>query len=149
LKVILLEDVKKLGKKGAVLTVSDGYARNFLLPRKLAQPATDGRLALLATGKEEEKKKAERDFRRKAALRDELKEKSFRIKAKSGESGKLFGSVTPADIASAVQKKIGADFDKRWIRLEDPIRSVGIHQIPIRLGPGIEGTLTIEVVPEE
>ena len=142
-----IEPDKKLGKKGELVDVSIGYARNFLFPRGLAQEATKGRIKNLGYKKSQELDKKDRRLEYLKRLRDDLMLKTVRIKAKAGEGGRLFGSVTPRDIVKAVKKKTGIDFERQWIRQKDPVKLVGIFQIPVRYASGIEGFINLEVTP--
>ncbi len=143
--VILNRDVKGTGKAGEVVKVSDGYARNMLLPKGYATEATDGNIrslekqkALQAQQKAEEKAAAEK-------LAEELKEKKVIIKTKAGEGGRLFGSITSKDIAEAASKQLNVKIDKKKIQLAGPIKSMGHFDIDIKLYPEVVGTLTVEV----
>ena len=143
--VILNRDVKGTGKAGDVVKVSDGYARNMLLPKGYATEATDGNIrnlekqkALLAQKKAEEKAAAEK-------LSEDLKDKKVVIKTKAGEGGKLFGSITSKDIAEAAGKQLNLKIDKKKIQLSSPIRSLGRFDIEIKLYPEVVGVLTVEI----
>lgn len=143
--VILNRDVKGTGKAGDVVKVSDGYARNMLLPKGYATEATDGNIrnlekqkALLAQKKAEEKAAAEK-------LAEDLKDKKVVIKTKAGEGGKLFGSITSKDIADAAGKQLNLKLDKKKIQLSSPIRSLGRFDIDIKLYPEVVGVLTVEI----
>ena len=143
--VILNRDVKGTGKAGDVVKVSDGYARNMLLPKGYATEATDGNIrnlekqkALLAQKKAEEKAAAEK-------LAEDLKDKKVVIKTKAGEGGKLFGSITSKDIADAAGKQLDLKLDKKKIQLSSPIRSLGRFDIEIKLYPEVVGVLTVEI----
>ena len=143
--VILLADVKKLGSKGDVIKVSDGYAHNYLLPRGLAEKATKSNLTQL---KQQAKVQQRKDREQKAAaelLAKKLAAEHFVIKVKAGESGRLFGSVTAKDIADLV-KKAGYKIDKRKIELEDQIKTLGVYEIKIKIYQQISATLKIQVV---
>lgn len=143
--VILNRDVKGSGKAGDVVKVSDGYARNMLLPKGWATEATDGNIrnlekqkAIQAQKKADEKAAAEK-------LAEELKEKKVIIKTKAGEGGKLFGSITSKDIAEAASKQLDIKLDKKKIQLASPIKSMGHFDIEIKLYPEVTGVLTVEV----
>ena len=145
MKVILLQDVKGQGKKGEMLNVSDGYARNFLLPRKLAVEATAD---ALNTKKMNDKATAERIAREKAealALSDELRKMTLVVTAKGGGAGKLFGSVTNQEIADALKAKAGITLDKRKIVIADPIKNVGTYTVTCKLGYEITAPLTVKI----
>ena len=147
MKVVLLKDVKNMGKRDDILTVSDGYARNFLFPQKLAAEATPGTL------KEIERKRAAQDAR-EAELRAEaqakaelLKNKVIVLQVKCGEKGRLYGSVTSAEVAEALEKQHGVKADKRKIDLGEPIREVGIREISVWLYAGITTKMKLDIQP--
>ena len=147
MKVVLLKDVRNMGKRDDILTVSDGYARNFLFPQKLAAEATPGTL------KEIERKRAAQDAR-EAELKAEaqakaelLKNKIIVLKAKCGEKGRLYGSVTSAEVAEELEKQHGIKADKRKIDIGDPIREIGIREITVWLYVGITTKMKLDVQP--
>ena len=145
MKVILQQDVRGQGKKGQLIEVSDGYGRNYLLPRKLAIEATADNIN---TMKMNDKATAERQAREKAEaleLRDFLKEKTVVVKAKGGGAGRLFGSVTSAEIAQALSEQFGKQVDKRKIVQGDPIKAVGSYTVKVKLGYEITADLRIRV----
>ena len=145
MKVILQQDVRGKGKKGQLIEVSDGYGRNYLLPRKLAIEATADNINTL---KMNDKATAERQAREKAEaleLRDFLKEKTVVVKAKGGGAGRLFGSVTSAEIAQALSEQFGKQVDKRKIVQGDPIKAVGSYTVKVKLGYEITADLRIRV----
>ena len=147
MKVVLLKDVKNVGKRDDIITVSDGYARNFLFPQKLAAEATPGAL------KEISRKRAAQDAR-EAEMRAEatakaelLKNKVITLGVKCGEKGRLYGSVTTAEVAEALEQQHGIKVDKRKIDIGDPIREVGIRQITVWLYSGITTPMRLNVEP--
>ena len=147
MKVVLLKDVKNMGKRDDILTVSDGYARNFLFPQKLAAEATPGTL------KEIERKRAAQDAR-EAELRTEalakaelLKNKVIVLQVKCGDKGRLYGSVTAAEVAEALEKQHGIKADKRKIDIGDPIRETGVREISVWLYSGITTKMKLDVQP--
>jgi large subunit ribosomal protein L9 len=147
MKVVLLKDVRNMGKRDDILTVSDGYARNFLFPQKLAVEATPGTL------KEIERKRAAQDAR-EAELRAEaqakaelLKNKVIVLEVKCGDKGRLYGSVTAAEVAEALEKQHGIKADKRKIDIGDPIREVGMREISVWLYSGITTKMKLDVRP--
>lgn len=148
MKVILLEDLPKLGKRGDVVSVKDGYARNFLIPKGLAVVATEEEISRL---KEEALRKKEKEERKKRALL-ELKQnvdgKEIVLKARAGAKGKLFGSITTGEIAEAIKKSLGVEIDKKVIELNSPIKEVGEYLVRLKLGMGIEGEIKVKVEPE-
>ena len=145
MKVILLQDVKGKGKKGQMLEISDGYARNFLLPKKLAIEATAD---ALNTKKMNDKATAERIAREKAEALDlshKLRELTVVVTAKGGGNGKLFGSVTNQEIADALKAKTGVTLDKRKIVISEPIKNVGTYTVTCKLGYEITAPLTVKI----
>ena len=145
MKVILLQDVKGKGKKGQMLEVSDGYARNFMLPRKLAIEATPD---AINTMKMNDKATAERIAREKAEaleISKKLRAMTLVVKAKGGGAGRLFGSVTNQEIADALEKNGGIKLDKRKIVIADPIKSVGTYTVNCKLGYEISAPLTVKI----
>ena len=146
MKVILKVDVKGKGKKGQMIEVSDGYARNFLLPRGQAVLATAD---AVNTMRLQEKAKAKADAEAKAAaqeLAEKLKSAQVKIATRGGEGGKLFGAVTGREIASALKEQYGLDIDSKKLVLEEPIKSFGSYQIKAKLGFEISGTVYVLVV---
>ncbi|MGI9951648.1 50S ribosomal protein L9 [Moorellaceae bacterium AZ2] len=148
MKVILTADVPKLGAKGSVVEVSDGYARNYLFPRHLAVPATEGRLEELsrARAQEERKKQKEREEAQKVAR--QLEGTTVTVKARSGEGGKLFGSVTNKEIAQEIENTFHIKVDRRKIELEEPIRMLGSYPVVLRLHPEVQAKVLVQVVAE-
>ena len=145
MKVILLQDVKGKGKKGQMIEVSDGYARNFMLPKKLAQEATAD---AINTMRMNDKATAERIAREKAealALSKQLREMTVVVTAKGGGAGKLFGSVTSQEIVDALKAKSGIALDKRKIVVSDPIKNVGTYTVTCKLGYEITAPLTVKI----
>ena len=145
MKVILLQDVKGKGKKGQMLEVSDGYARNFMLPRKLAIEATPD---AINTMKMNDKATAERIAREKAEaleISKKLRAMTLTVKAKGGGAGRLFGSVTNQEIADALEKNGGIKLDKRKIVIADPIKAVGTYTVTCKLGYEISAPLTVKI----
>lgn len=146
MKVILLTDIKGMGKKDDIVNVSDGYARNFLFPRKAAVEATAG------ASKEIERKRAaerQREAEARAAAEQkarELKDKVVIVNAKCGDKGRLYGSVTSAEIAASLKEQYGQDLDKRKIDLKDPIRASGDVPVTLRLYPQVTTKVTVRVV---
>ena len=145
MKVILLQDVKGKGKKGQLIEASDGYARNFLLPKKLAIEATAD---AINTKNMNDKATAERIAKEKAeaqALAGKLREMTLTVKAKGGGNGKLFGSVTNQEIADALKASAGVTLDKRKIVISDPIKNVGTYTVTCKLGYEISAPLTVKI----
>ena len=147
MKVVLLKDVKNVGKRDDILTVSDGYARNFLFPQKLAAEATAGAL------KEIERKRAAQDAREAEMLAEAknkaaaLKDKVITLSVKCGDKGRLYGSVTNAEVAEALEKQHGVKVDKRKIDIGDPIREIGIRTISVWLHAGVTTPMQLDIKP--
>jgi len=145
MKVILLQDVKGKGKKGQLLEISDGYARNFLLPRKLAVEATAD---AMNTKKMNDKAAAEKEAKERAEaleISKQLRDTVLVVTAKGGGAGRLFGSVTNQEIAEALKAKTGISLDKRKIVIADPIKSVGTYTVQCKLGYEIVAPLTVKI----
>lgn len=145
MQVILLEDVKALGKKGEVVKVSDGYARNFILPKKLGLEATTKNLNDLKLQKAAEAKLAQEILEQAQALAKEIESKSILLKIKSGEGGRTFGSVSTKEIAIALKEQLGHDIDKKKLVLNDPIKNMGSYTVPIKLHPKVTAELKVKV----
>lgn len=149
MKVILTSEVKKLGKKGDLVNVADGYARNFLFPQKLAVEATAGNLSTLHHVKAAEGQKVDREYQAALRQKEKLAGMKIIIPAKSGEGGKLFGSVTSADIAAALKKQAKMEIDKRKIDLKEPLKRIAVYLVPVKLHPKVQAEVSIETVPQE
>lgn len=148
MKVILLEDVKGLGKKGQVVNAKSGHARNFLLPRNLAVEATQGNLRSLKEQQAAQDLKKEQEMEEAKKLAKQLENSPIEIGAKAGEGGKLFGSVTSKDLADALNNQHKIKVDRRKIVLPEPIRELGIMNIEIKLYPGVTGNLKVNIKGE-
>ena len=145
MKVILLTDVKGKGKKGQMIEVSDGYARNYMLPRKLAQEAT---AEAVNTMRMNDKATAERQARERAeavAISKQLRELTLVVKAKGGGAGRLFGAVTTTEIADALKKNAGINIDKRKLVLDENIKNVGTYTVKAKLGYEIVGQFSVKI----
>jgi large subunit ribosomal protein L9 len=147
MKVIFLKDVKGQGKKGEVKEVSEGYARNFLIPRGLVSPANESNLKQLEQLNKAESRRKEKEKEEAASLAVKLKDVTLGFKVKAGEGGRLFGSITSKQIADELDKK-GYKIDKRKILLDDPIRSLGVTKVNIRLHPDVTATISVQVSEE-
>lgn len=147
MKVILLEDVKNLGPKGAVVEVSDGYARNYLLPRRLAVEATPGRLKELETRRASEDRRRREEETRARELAAKLEGLELTIAVRAGEGGRLFGAVGTKDIAAALSSQHGLEVDKKKILLEDPIKQLGDYLVTVKLHPAVQARIRVSVVP--
>jgi len=147
MKVILKEDVKNLGKMGDIVNVAEGYARNFLLPKKLAVEALTENIKALEHQKKMIQEKAKKVRNASQDLAGKISSLTISIKAKAGEEEKLFGSITSMDIAAALKNE-GIDIDKKKISLEEPIKRLGSYAVSIKIHPEITAQLNISVVPE-
>lgn len=148
MKVILLQDVKGTGKKGEVKEVAEGYARNFLFPRKLAQPATQGNLNTLKEKQRLENQKKEEELKNAKELAAKLEKLTITLRAKAGEGGKIFGSITSKQIGQELKKQHQIQVDKKKILLEGPIRTLGVTKVPVKLHPDVTAVLSVHVVEE-
>ncbi len=145
MKVFLKKDVPGVGKAQQVVAVSDGYARNYLLPRGLAVRATEGRINAAKQHAQSESRQEDRARERAQAIAAQLEDQVLAFKVKAGETGRLYGSITSADIAERVAHVLGADFDKRWVLLDRPIRDVGDHAVELKLEGGVRGHIKVAV----
>lgn len=145
MKVILLEDVKSLGKKGQIVNVSDGYARNMILPKKLGVETTSKNLNDLKLRKANEEKVAQENLDAAKAFAEELSTKEVILTLKVGEGGRTFGSVSSKEISEAAKKQLNLDIDKKKLQLENPIRNLGVTNVPVRLHPKVTGSLKVWV----
>lgn len=145
MKVILLENVKSLGKKGEIVNVNDGYARNFLLKKNLGMEANSRNLNELKLQKQQKDKLAQDKLDAAKAFADELKDKSITLSIKTGSGGRSFGSVSTKELATAAKEQLGYDLDKKKMILDVPIKSPGIFTLPIRLHPKVTGELKVIV----
>lgn len=148
MKVILQKDVKNIGKKGEVVNVAEGYARNFLFPRGLAVEATTGNLRQVAQKQQVEAAKAERELKEAQEIGARLKSQTLKVTARVGEGGRLFGSVTTQELADQLRKQFSAEIDKRKIEIKEPIKSLGTHTITVKVHPKVHVSLKVDVVAE-
>ncbi|WP_027086782.1 50S ribosomal protein L9 [Cohnella panacarvi] len=148
MKVIFLKDVKGQGKKGEIKEVSEGYARNFLIPQGAVQIATDGAKKSLDQMAASAQKKKDKEKEDAKALAVRLSEMTVVIKAKAGEGGRLFGAITSKQIAEALETAYKISIDKRKIELDDPIRTLGTTKVTVKLYPDVKGTLNVQIVEE-
>jgi large subunit ribosomal protein L9 len=144
MKVILLQDVKSLGKKGSLVDVNEGYARNFIIPKKLGMEATAKNLNDFKLKKAHEEKVAAQNLADAKALAKELGESSVLVKIKVGEGGRSFGSVSTKEISDALKSQLGKDIDKKIV-LMDPIKAIGSFTVKIKLHPEVQAELTVKV----
>ncbi|MEH7117446.1 50S ribosomal protein L9 [Neobacillus vireti] len=145
MKVIFLKDVKGKGKKGEVKNVADGYAHNFLIKQGLAIEANNANISSLDAQKKKEEKLAAEELAEAKKLKEVLDKTTVELKAKAGEGGRLFGSITTKQIAEELQKKNGIKIDKRKMELEDAIRTLGHTKVPVKLYHDVTATLTVSV----
>lgn len=144
--VVLLEDVKALGKKGQIVKVNDGYARNFILPKKLGIEATAKNLNDLKLQKANDARIAEEQLEAARELAAKLGESSITLSIRAGEGGRAFGSVSGKEIASAIQSQLGFDIDKKKLVLPDPLKTFGSHEVPIKIHKDVTAKLIVKVV---
>ena len=145
MKVILTQDVRGQGKRGQMIEVSDGYARNFLLPHKLAQEATADNINTMRMNDKATQERQAKERAEALELRNRMKDMTVVVTAKGGGAGRLFGSVTNAEVSEALAKQAGVQLDKRKIVLDEPIKSVGVYTVKCKLGYEINAELKIEV----
>ena len=148
MKVILVQDIKSVGKKGQIIDASDGYARNYLLPKKLAVVADNANMNELKTKQDANKYKRDMSKANAEELAKKMKDFELVFKIKAGDNGKTFGSVTAKDIAEELNKKYYVEVDKKKIGLDDAIKTIGTYNIGIKLFEGITGILKVNVVAE-
>ena len=146
MKVILLEDVKAQGKKGEIIEVSDGYARNVLIAKKLGVEATPKALNDLKLQKKHEEKVAQEQYEAAVALGKEVETKKVVVKAKCGDGGRMFGTVSTKEIAAAAKAQINLELDKKKMQLSDPIKALGTYEVPVKLHQKVTAKLTVQVV---
>ena len=146
MKVILLKDVKALGRKGDVKEVADGYARNYLFPNVLAQPADKANMNSLSHENKLRMIREEKALEKAKSLADELKEKTITLQAKAGEAGRLFGSITTGDVSAALDLQ-GYSVNKKKIELLEPVKKLGSYKAILKLHPSVQVEITLEVVP--
>ena len=146
MKIILIQDVKTLGKKGDTVNVNDGYARNFILPKKLGIEATAKNINDLKLQKANEEKVAKELLEAAKAFAEDIKEKSVTVTIKTGEGGKTFGSVSSKEIAAAYKEQCNMEIDKKKLQLPESIKTFGMHEVPVKLHPQVTGKLHVKVV---
>lgn len=146
MKIILLQDVKKLGKRGDLVEVAEGYARNFLFPRKLAAEATQGSINQLEQEKSALNRKKAKELEAAQVLAKKLSNTQLTLSVKAGDQGKLFGSITNKDISEALGKQHQVTVDRRKVELGEPIKALGTYEVAIKLVPEVEAKLVIKVV---
>lgn len=145
MKVILLQDVKSLGKKGEIVNVSDGYAKNMILPKKLGVEATGKNLNDLKLQNQHKEKVAQEQLDAAKQMAEDIKDKIVEVKIKAGEGGRTFGSVSTKEISAAIKQQWQLDIDKKKMVLSDPIKSLGTFEVPVKLHPKVTGTIRVKV----
>lgn len=145
MKVILLQDVKSLGKKGEIVNVSDGYAKNMILPKKLGVEATSKNLNDLKLQNQHADKVAKEQLEAAKQMAEDIKDKIVEVKIKAGEGGRTFGSVSTKEISAAIKQQWQVDIDKKKMVLNDPIKSLGTFEVPVKLHPKVTGTVRVKV----
>lgn len=146
MKIILLQDEKKLGKKGDIIEASEGYARNYILPKKIGVEATSKNMNDLKLQKANEEKKAQELLDAAKELAAQLESKQVIVKIKAGEGGKAFGSVSTKEIAAACKEQHGIEIDKKKIQLPESLKNFGAYEVAVKLHPQVVGKLTVKVV---
>ena len=149
MKVILLQDVKSLGKKGEIVEVNQGYARNFVLPKKLGVEATPENLNDLKLKNKNDDKIAAENLAAAEKLRDELKEKKVVASMKVGSNGKTFGSVSTKEVAELIKKQLGIDVDKKKLVMKDAVKALGGYTVGIKLHPKVTAEILLDVVEQK
>ncbi|HEX9711357.1 MAG TPA: 50S ribosomal protein L9 [Actinomycetota bacterium] len=145
MKIVLTQEVRSLGSPGEIVEVADGYARNYLIPRGLALRATPGTLKQVDVIRRTRELKGVRDLEQAQQIADALGKLTVRVTAKAGEGGRLFGQVTPAQVAEAVNKAGGPKIDKKRLQIDAPIKNLGSHVVQLRLHPEVEAEFSVEV----
>jgi large subunit ribosomal protein L9 len=145
MKVLFKQDVADVAKAGAVKEVADGYARNYLIPRGLAVAATSAALKQVASVRAVADKQAAQEEKAAIALKERLEEQPIVVEAKAGQQGRLYGSVTNADVAGAIQRQLGVSVDRRDLEIGDSVRQIGSYEATVRLHRAVTATLTVEV----
>jgi large subunit ribosomal protein L9 len=148
MQVILKQDIEKIGRRGDIIDVSRGYVRNFLVPRGLAEMATPGKLEEVRREMEETEERDRRMAERASDIAATLNKSVITIEARTGEDERLFGSVTAANIASAIERARDIRIDRRRVKLDEPIKSLGTHQVPVQVHGDVEASVKVIVVPK-
>lgn len=146
MEVILLEDVKTLGKKGQIVKINDGYARNYVLPKKLGIEATSQNLNDLKLANKRAEKEAALELENAKELAKKIEESAVTVSMKTGEGGKTFGTISTKEVAEAAKKQLGLEIDKKKMKLDEPIKSLGSHIISVKLHKEVTAKLTVKVV---
>ncbi|MBQ9589221.1 MAG: 50S ribosomal protein L9 [Butyrivibrio sp.] len=145
MQVILLEDVKTLGKKGEIVKVSDGYAKNFVIPKKLGVEATQKNLNELKNQQKRDSIIAQQQLEEAKAYAEKIEKETVHVTMKAGEGGRVFGSVSSKEIVTAAKSQFGFDIDKKKLQMAEPIKAFGTYEIPVKLHPQVTATLKVSV----
>ena len=148
MEIILLQDVKSLGKKGDIVTVNDSYARNQLIPKKMGVEATAKAKNDLKLQNKHADEVAQENYENALALKKDLEDRIVEVKIKAGSGGKAFGSVSSKEISQELKKQTGLDVDKKKLQISDPIKTFGVHEVGVKLHPKVTGTLRVKVTEE-
>lgn len=148
MRIVLRSDVENLGRKGDLIEVADGYARNYLVPRGMAIVATKGSARQIDAMRRSRQIRDSRERQSAEETARVLATRRLEISARSGEGGRLFGSVTTSDVAEALEAQAGVQLDRRKLHLDEPIKTLGVHEVPVRLHPEVHVAITVEVVAE-
>ncbi|PKM95356.1 MAG: 50S ribosomal protein L9 [Firmicutes bacterium HGW-Firmicutes-1] len=146
MKVILLEDVKKVGKKGEIVEVSDGYARNFLFAKKLGAEATNKSINDIKLQKASEERREQEIYQEALEMAERIKAAVVTVPIKAGDGGRIFGSISTKEITKEVKDHFNLDIDKKKMQLKEPIKALGTYTIPIKIHPKVTGELTVKVI---
>lgn len=148
MKVILLQDIKNVGKKDEIISANDGYARNFLFPKKLAVEATKDNLLKLQAKKDSQKNKKNLEIEEYKKQAEKIKDMVLEVKVKAGANGKIFGGVTSKEISEELKKQYKMEIDKKKIVLKETIKNIGRFSVDIKFGDGVNAKLTLNIIPE-
>jgi large subunit ribosomal protein L9 len=149
MQIILIQEVKNLGKEGDVVEVKEGYARNYLLPRKMAIEATPGNLSQIEKLRQKRALREAKELEEMKFLQSKVEGLVLEFTKKAGETGKLYGSLTAREIAEGISRAVGFEFDKKYLELSEPIKELGKHHVRVNFGKGIHATITVNVLPED
>ncbi|NSW76786.1 MAG: 50S ribosomal protein L9 [Candidatus Atribacteria bacterium] len=149
MRVILIQEVKNLGKEGDIVEVKEGYARNYLIPKKMAIEATPGNLSQIEKLRKKRAMREAKELEEAKALQGKIEGMVLTFSKKAGETGKLYGSVTAREIAEAISATVGFEFDRKYLELPEPLKDLGKHNVRVNLGKGISATITVDILPEE
>lgn len=149
MRVILIQEVKNLGKEGDIVDVKEGYARNYLIPKRMAIEATPGNLSQIEKLRKKRVMREAKELEEAKALQGKIEGMVLTFSKKAGETGKLYGSVTAREIAEAISTTVGFELDRKYLELPEPLKDLGKHNVRVNLGKGISATITVDILPEE